>query len=165
MGKRSKKKTMKHRKAFITPILCLLSALLLLLLLLVHGKQNDLYHDNASIANTADRYSVQNFIVTEIGDGQWKFSIGSLSGIKNTASFSLEHDSQISLNASCDVSNGTFKLVLVDVENREVLAILCDNSNGNSGNTFELPQGSYAIKAVGKKAAVTGDFTIAISKA
>lgn len=155
---------MKPRKVSVTRILCLLSALLLLLLLLVHGKQNDLYHDDASIADTADCYSAQDFIVTEIGDGQWKFSIGSLSGIKTAASFSLERDSQLSLNASCNVSNGAFKLVLVDVENREVLAILCDNSNGNSGNSFELPQGSYAIKAVGKKAAVTGDFTITISE-
>ena len=156
---------MKHRKTSVALILCLLSILILLLLLLVHGKQNDLYHDNASIANAADHYSAQNFIVTEIGDGQWKFSIGSLSGIKTATSFSLDRDSQISLNASCAVSNGTFKLVLVDVENREVLAILCDNSNGSSGNSFELSQGSYAIKAVGKKAAATGDFTITISKA
>lgn len=155
---------MKNRKASITIILCLLSALILLILLLVHLKQNDLYNDNGYIASTADRYSAQSFIVTEIDDNQWEFNIGSLSGIKTTASFSLNDDSQITLNASCDVSNGTFKLVLVDVENSEVLAILCDNSNSSSDNSFELHQGKYAIKAVGKKAAVTGDFTVAISE-
>ena len=155
---------MKNKKAYITIIICLLNALILLMLLFVHLKQNDLYNDNEYIANTEDRYSTQNFVVTEIDDNQWEFSIGSLSGIKTTTSFSLDNDSQISLSASCCVSNGTFKLVLVDVENSEVLAILCDNSNGNSHNNFELNQGKYAIKAVGKKATVTGDFAITISK-
>lgn len=154
---------MKNRKASITATICLLSALILLILL-VYLKQNDLYNDNEYIANAADRYSTKNFIVAGIDDNQLEFSIGSLSGIITTTSFSLDLDSQISLNTSCDVSNGMFKLVLVDVENSAVLATLCDNSNGNSDNNFELHQGKYAIKAVGKKAAVTGNITITISK-
>lgn len=154
---------MKNRKASIMAILCLLSGSILLLLLL-HFKQNDLYHDDAYIASTTDHYSAQNFIVTEINDHQWEFRIGSLSGIRTITSFSLNRDRQIFLTTSCDVSSGAFKLVLVDVENSEVLATLCDNSNGSSDNSFELHPGSYTIKAVGKKAAATGNFAITISE-
>ncbi len=155
---------MKNKKAYITVIICFLSVLLLLILLLVHFKQDDLYNDHEYIASTEDRYSTQNFIATEIEDNRWEFSIGSLSGVKSVSEIYLDHDSQISLNASCCVSNEIFKLVLVDVENSEVIAILCDNSNGISHNNLELTQGKYVIKAVGKKAAVTGDFTIIISQ-
>lgn len=155
---------MKNKKAYITTMICLVCVLILLLLLFLHLKQNDLFNNNEYIANAEDHYSTQNFVFTETDDNQWEFSIGSLSGVKTTTSFTLDKDSLIALDVSCFVSTGIFKLVFVDVENSEILAVLCDNSNSSSLNNFQLKQGEYVIKAVGKKATAAGYFTITISE-
>lgn len=155
---------MKNRKAYILTTICLLSALVLGFLLYIYLSKGNIYYDNQRIANSEDQYSAKDFVVDTNENGRWDFSIGYLSGAKTLTSFSVDKSGQISLDASCHVSNGTFKIVLVDIDNKEVLATLCDNSDSDTLNNFEICQGQYALKAVGKNATSTGYFSVTISK-
>lgn len=153
-----------NRKAQTIIFICFLGALILLGLLSFHLKRNDLYYDNQAITSTEERYSAVDFVVSKENDTQWIFSIGKLSGVKNLLLFTIDTKCQITLNASCSVSNGILKLVFVDLNNGEVISVLCDNNDSTSLNNFEIKPGDYAIRTIGRNATADGYFTLNITQ-
>ena len=62
-----------------------------------------------------------------------------------------------------EVFKGEFKIVLVDIDNEIVIETIFDDETNVSLDKHKLAYGNYAIKAIGTKAKIEGDFTLILS--
>ena len=73
-------------------------------------------------------------------------------------------DTQISISWDINVKHGNFKIVLVDIENSKIEMVICDGTDSNRIDSYELSAGEYRIRFVGDGANLNGEFYISQTK-
>ena len=156
---------MNKKRACIATILCIVCALLLILITyLRYISKHSIYDNEKVIANKEDYYSATEFQIFPFGENCWNVSVEKLSGAITLQSFSIsESDEFISFSTNMEVLEGKFKMVLVDTDNEIILETVFDAGNNVPLDDCKLDYGNYAIKAVGIKAKIDGDFTFILS--
>lgn len=156
---------MNKKRAYVVTTLCIVFALLLILITyLRYMSKHNIYDNEKLIATKEDYYSAAEFQMSPLGENRWNVSVEKLSGAITLQSFSVsESDEFISFSTSMEVFKGEFKIVLVDTDNEIVIETIFDDETNVSLDKHKLAYGNYAIKAVGTKAKIEGDFTLILS--
>lgn len=141
-----------------------LAFVLVLITYLQYLSKHNIYDNEKMISSKKDYYSTTEFQIFPLGENHWNISVGKLSGAITLQSFSIsESDTFISFSTTIEVLEGKFKMVLVDTDHGILLKTIFDDENNVPLNDCKLAYGNYAIKAVGIKAKIEGDFTFVLS--
>lgn len=122
----------------------------------------DVYDNDKIIARTNDYHESEKLSVhmTEDKDNEWSFEVDKLWGVFALKYFTAEENAVYSFDCELENSMGDLKVVLVDMDSKEVIASIYDKDENVSSVTTELAPASYAVKAVGRRAGARGEFHI-----
>lgn len=157
----------KMRIAHVFSAICAMLAILLFILLFYTPLFNPgrIYYDNDLLLNAHDNYQCSaTYGMSITPNHENKISSENFSGMRTVYAFVLNVDTQISISWDINVKHGNFKIVLVDLENSKIEMVICDGTDSNSIENYELSAGEYRIRFVGDRANLNGDFYISQTK-
>lgn len=159
--------TKKMRIAHVFSAICAMLAILLFILFFYTPLFNPgrIYYDIDLLLNEDDNYhcSATNGMLI-IPDHENKISSENFSGMRTVYTFVSNVDTQISISWDINVKHGNFKIVLVDIENSKIEMVICDGTDSNRIDSYELSAGEYRIRFVGDGANLNGEFYISQTK-
>ena len=159
--------TKKMRIAHVFSAICAMLAILLFILFFYTPLFNPgrIYYDIDLLLNEDDNYhcsATNGMLITP--DHENKISSENFSGMRTVYTFVSNVDTQISISWDINVKHGNFKIVLVDIENSKIEMVICDGTDSNRIDSYELSAGEYRIRFVGDGANLNGEFYISQTK-
>ena len=153
---------MKSKVGFITAFFAAFAVLVAVPIGLSCFFGYDVYDNDKIIARDNDYHESEKLSVhmTEDKDNEWSFNTEKFWGVFAMKYFTAEENAVYTFDCNLNESKGDFKLVLVDLDSNEIVTPIYDEDNNVTSAAAELAPASYAIKAVGRRAGVTGEFHI-----
>lgn len=113
------------------------------------SRKAEMYDDDTAIVSDADSYFTSNSLLTSTSKYEVDFSFGSFSGTKTIWVIRAETGGVFTVNYKATVTEDALKMVLIDPD-KNVQIIFENSSSGEQ--TFNLDEGKYVIKLVGRYA-------------